>query len=104
MSLCNVVKVGVEKVFRALLIVRYSTISSTPNFSSLIFFGCYPSGSPYRILIDFCDLEMDHDLPVQVKIAHVPNTPTIKDVSEGRGREDGCINYRYVMAAKTGNC
>ena len=81
MSLCNVVKVGVEKVFRALLIVRYSTISSTPNFSSLIFFGCYPSGSPYRILIDFCDLEMDHDLPVQVNSPHVPNTPTIKDVS-----------------------
>ena len=93
MSLCNVVKVGVEKVFRALLFVRYSTISSTPNFSSLIFFGCYPSGSPYRILIDFCDLEMDHDLPVQVNSPHVPNTPTIKEVS----REDTSFMFGVIM-------
>ena len=34
-----------------------------------------------RILIDFCDLEMDHDLPVPVNSPHVPNTPTIKEVS-----------------------
>ena len=31
--------------------------------------------------IDFCDLEMDHDLPVPVNSPHVPNTPTIKEVS-----------------------
>ena len=40
-----------------------------------------PLGHPIESLIDFCDLEMDHDLPVPVNSPHVPNTPTMQEMT-----------------------